>query len=167
MRAGIGYDIHRFEEGRPLILGGVELAGETGMAGHSDADVLLHAIIDAFLGACGLGDIGQHFPPQDSRWKGASSLGLLARALTLVRDAGFEVGNVDATVIAERPRLAPHLPAMRERIAEALGVEAARVNLKATTNEGIGAIGRGEGIGAMAVAVVLEADQNRQRISSE
>ncbi len=159
MRAGIGYDIHRFEEGRPLILGGVELAGETGLAGHSDADVLLHAIIDAFLGACGLGDIGQHFPPQDSRWKGASSLDLLARALALVRDAGFEVGNVDATVIAERPRLAPHLPAMRERIAEALGIDRGRVNVKATTNEGIGAIGRGEGIGAMAVAVVEEAGE--------
>jgi 2-C-methyl-D-erythritol 2,4-cyclodiphosphate synthase len=159
MRAGIGYDIHRFEEGRPLILGGVELAGEMGLRGHSDADVLLHAIIDAFLGACGLGDIGQHFPPQDPRWKGASSLDLLARALALVRDAGFEMGNVDATVIAERPRLAPHLPAMRERIAEALGIEAARVNVKATTNEGIGAIGRGEGIAAMAVAVVEEANE--------
>ena len=159
MRAGIGYDIHRFEEGRPLILGGVELAGETGLAGHSDADVLLHAIIDALLGAAGLGDIGQHFPPQDPRLKGASSLDLLARALALVRDAGFEMGNVDATVIAERPRLAPHLPAMRERIAEALGIEAARVNVKATTNEGIGAIGRGEGIAAMAVAVVEEANE--------
>ena len=156
MRAGIGYDIHRFEEGRPLILGGVELAGETGLAGHSDADVLLHAIIDALLGAAGLGDIGQHFPPQDPRLKGASSLDLLAPALALVREAGFEVGNVDATVIAERPRLAPHRPAMRERIAEALGIEAVRVNVKATTNEGLGAIGRGEGIGAMAVAVVEE-----------
>ena len=159
MRAGIGYDIHRFEEGRPLILGGVELAGEMGLRGHSDADVLLHAIIDAFLGACGLGDIGQHFPPEDPQWKGANSLDLLARALALVRDAGFEVGNVDATVIAERPRLAPHRPAMRERIAEALGIEAARVNVKATTNEGIGAIGRGEGIAAMAVAVVEEANE--------
>jgi 2-C-methyl-D-erythritol 2,4-cyclodiphosphate synthase len=162
MRAGIGYDIHRFETGRRLVLGGVELPGETGLGGHSDADVLLHAIIDALLGAAGLGDIGQHFPPEDSQWKGASSLDLLARALALVRDAGFAVGNVDATVIAERARLAPHLPAMRERIAEALGVETGRVNVKATTNEGIGAIGRGEGIGAMAVAVVLEADQNRQ-----
>jgi len=121
--------------------------------------VLLHAIIDALLGACGLGDIGQHFPPEDPQWKGANSLDLLARALALVRDAGFEVGNVDATVIAERPRLAPHRPAMRERIAEALGIEAARVNVKATTNEGIGAIGRGEGIAAMAVAVVEEANE--------
>jgi len=159
MRAGIGYDIHRFEEGRPLILGGVELAGETGLAGHSDADVLLHAIIDALLGACGLGDIGQHFPPEDPQWKGANSLDLLARALALVRVAGFEVGNVDATVIAERPRLAPHVPTMRERIAEALGIDRRRVNVKATTNEGIGAIGRGEGIAAMAVAVVEEANE--------
>jgi 2-C-methyl-D-erythritol 2,4-cyclodiphosphate synthase len=167
MRVGIGYDIHRFQEGRPLVLGGVELAGESGLGGHSDADVLVHSVIDALLGAAGLGDIGRHFPPDDPQWKGASSLDLLVRALALVRDAGFEVGNVDATVIAERPRLAPHLPAMRERIAEALGVETARVNVKATTNEGIGAIGRGEGIAAMAVAVVPEADQKRQRISSE
>jgi len=156
MRAGIGYDIHGFEEGCPLVLGGVELAGETGLAGHSDADVLLHAIIDALFGAAGLGDIGQHFPPDDPRWEAASSLDLLARTLALVREAGFEVGNVDATVIAERPRLAPHLAAMRERIAEVLGIDAARVNVKATTNEGIDAIGRGEGIAAMAVAVVRE-----------
>jgi len=154
MRAGIGYDIHRFEEGRALILGSIEIPGETGLAGHSDADVLLHAIIDALLGAAGLGDIGQHFPPDDPRWERASSLDLLARALALVREAGFEVGNLDATVIAERPRLAPHLPAMRERIAEVLGIEAARVNVKATTNEGIGAIGRGEGIAALAVVLL-------------
>jgi 2-C-methyl-D-erythritol 2,4-cyclodiphosphate synthase len=156
MRVGIGYDIHRFADGRPLILGGVELPHEVGLAGHSDADVLLHAIIDALLGAAGLGDIGQHFPPDDPRWKDASSLDLLSHALALVRAAGFEVGNVDATVIAERPRLAPHIPAMRERIAATLGVEAARVNVKATTHEGLGAFGRGEGIAAMAVAAVRE-----------
>jgi 2-C-methyl-D-erythritol 2,4-cyclodiphosphate synthase len=156
MRAGIGYDIHRFGEGRRLILGGVELAGEIGLAGHSDADVLLHAIMDALLGAAGLGDIGQHFPAEDARWEGASSLDLMARGLALVREAGFEVANVDATVIAERPRLAPHLPAMRERIAEVLGIDSARVNVKATTNEGIGAVGRSQGIAAMAVAVVQE-----------
>lgn len=162
MRAGIGYDIHRFEEGRPLILGGVELPGEIGLGGHSDADVLMHAIIDAILGAGGLGDIGQHFPSKNSQWEGASSVDLLARAVALVREAGFEVGNVDATVIAERPRLAPHVGAMRERIAAALGIEAGRVNVKATTNEGIGAIGRGEGIAAMAVAVVREVGEDRQ-----
>jgi 2-C-methyl-D-erythritol 2,4-cyclodiphosphate synthase len=156
MRVGIGYDVHRFEGGRRLVLGGVEFPGEAGLAGHSDADVLLHAITDALLGACGLGDIGRHFPPEEPRWEGASSLDLLSRALALVREAGCEVGNVDATVIAERPRLAPHLAGMRERIAEALGIETSRVNVKATTNEGIGAIGRGEGIAAMAVAAVRE-----------
>jgi 2-C-methyl-D-erythritol 2,4-cyclodiphosphate synthase len=157
MRAGIGYDIHRFQEGRRLILGGVELPGETGLAGYSDADVLLHAVIDALLGAAGLGDIGQHFPAGDPRWKDASSLDLLARTLALVQQAGFEVGNVDTTVIAEQPRLTPHVAAMRACIAEALGVEPSRVNVKATTNEGMGAIGKGEGIAAMAVAVVREA----------
>jgi len=156
MRVGIGYDIHRFEEGRPLILAGIELPHEVGLAGHSDADVLLHAIIDALLGAAGLGDIGQHFPPDDPQWKDASGVDLLAHALALVRAAGFQVGNVDATVIAERPRLAPHIPAMRERIAATLGVEAARVSVKATTHEGLGALGRGEGIAAMAVATVGE-----------
>jgi 2-C-methyl-D-erythritol 2,4-cyclodiphosphate synthase len=157
MRAGIGYDIHRFEEGRRLVLGGVELPGEPGLAGHSDADVLLHAIIDALLGAAGLGDIGQHFPADDARWAGASSLDLMTRALALVRGAGFEVGNVDATIIAEQPRMAPHTPEMRERIAEVLRIAPERVNVKATTNEGIGVVGRGEGIAAMAVAVVAKA----------
>ena len=156
LRVGIGYDIHRFQEGRPLVLGGVELAGETGLGGHSDADVLLHAIIDALLGAAGLGDIGQQFPPDDPQWAGASSLDLLSRALVKVREAGFAVESVDSTVIAERPRLAERLPAMRERIAGALGVDAGRVNVKATTNEGIGAIGRGEGMAALAVALLRE-----------
>ena len=156
MRAGIGYDIHRFEEGRPLILGGLDLPGEPGLAGHSDADVLLHAIIDAILGAAGLGDIGQHFPPDDSQWKNASSLDLLTRTLRLVRESGFAVESLDSTVIAERPRLAPHIQAMRQRIAAALGLEQSCVNVKATTNDGIGAIGRGEAIAAMAVAVVTQ-----------
>lgn len=156
MRVGIGYDIHRFEQGRRLVLGGVEIPGETGLAGNSDADVLLHAIIDALLGAAGLGDIGQHFPPDDPQWTDASSLDLLARALAVVREAGFAVENVDATVIAERPRLAAHIPAMRERIAQALRVESGRVSVKATTNDRLGAIGRGEGIAAMAVTVLTE-----------
>ncbi len=154
MRIGIGYDIHPFGDGRRLVVGGVELHGETGLAGHSDADVLLHAIIDALLGAAGLGDIGAHFPPDDPQWRGASSLGLLSRTLTLLREAGMEVESLDSTVIAERPRLAPHLPAMRERIARALAISPTRVNVKATTNEGLGAIGRGEGIAAMAVALL-------------
>jgi 2-C-methyl-D-erythritol 2,4-cyclodiphosphate synthase len=156
MRVGIGYDIHRFEDGRPLILGGVEFLGETGLAGHSDADALLHAIIDAMLGAAGLGDIGQHFPTDDPQWSDTSSLVLLARALAFVREAGFALENVDATVIAEEPRLSPQSPAMRERIAHALGVEVGRVNVKATTNEGLGDIGRGEGIAAMAVVLLKE-----------
>ncbi|TMG05754.1 MAG: 2-C-methyl-D-erythritol 2,4-cyclodiphosphate synthase [Chloroflexi bacterium] len=156
MRVGIGYDVHRCDEARDLVLGGVDLPHEVGLAGHSDADVLLHAIIDALLGAAGLGDIGQHFPPEDAQWRGASSLDLLRRALAIVRVAGFEVGNVDATVIAEGPWLAPHIRAMRERIAAALGVDVQRVSVKATTHEGLGALGRGEGIAAMAVAVVRE-----------
>jgi len=156
MRIGIGYDIHRFQEGRPLLLGGVLFPGETGLGGHSDADVLLHAIIDALLGAAGLGDIGQHFPPGDPAYRGANSLELLARALALVRGAGLVVESVDATVIAERPRLAPHLAQMRERIAGALGMPPGRVNVKATTNEGMGALGRGEGIAAIAVALLGE-----------
>jgi len=156
MRVGTGYDVHRFEDGRPLILGGVEIPGETGLAGHSDADVLLHAIVDALLGAAGLGDLGQHFSPSDPQWKDASGLDLLARTLRLVRGAGFDLVNIDATAIAERPRLAPHIPAMRQHIAEALGIAAGRVNVKATTNEGLGALGRGEGIAAMAVVFLKE-----------
>ena len=163
MRVGIGYDVHRCDEARDLVLGGVELPHEVGLAGHSDADVLLHAIIDALFGAAGLGDIGQHFPPDEPQWKDASSVDLLHRALAIVRVAGFEVGNVDATVIAEVPRLAPHIPAMRERIAAALGVDAGRLSVKATTQEGLGALGRGEGIAAMAAATV----EDRQRMESD
>lgn len=156
MRSGIGYDIHRLEEGRRLVLGGVEFPGETGLAGHSDADVLLHAIIDALLGAAGLGDIGRHFPPNDARWTGADSAVLLVRTCGTVREAGFEVVNLDATVIAERPRLAERLDEMRERIAAVMGVDRSRVNVKATTNEGIGDIGRGEGIAALAIASLYD-----------
>jgi 2-C-methyl-D-erythritol 2,4-cyclodiphosphate synthase len=156
MRSGIGYDIHRFEDGRRLVLGGLEFPGETGLAGHSDADVLLHAIIDALLGGAGLGDIGRHFPPDDPQWAGADSAALLARTCETVRGAGFEVVNVDATVIAERPRLAERLDEMRERIAAIIGIDRARVNVKATTNEGIGDIGRGEGIAALAVVSLYD-----------
>ncbi len=156
MRIGIGYDIHRFEQGRTLVLGGVTLPGEPGLGGHSDADVLLHAVIDALLGAAGLGDVGQLFPPHDPQWAGASSIDLLSQAVKIVREVGFEVESLDSTVIAEQPRLAPHLAAMRERIAGAIALDAARVNVKATTNEGLGAIGRGEGIAAMAVALLQE-----------
>lgn len=156
MRIGVGYDIHRFEEGRRLVLGGVEFEDEPGLAGHSDADVLVHAVIDAMLGAAALGDIGVHFPPDDPAYAGADSLNMLRTAAARVRHSGFEVESVDSTVIAERPRLARHMAAMRARIAGALGVDTGRVNVKATTNEGIGAIGRGEGIGAIAVALLRE-----------
>ncbi|MCH7485137.1 MAG: 2-C-methyl-D-erythritol 2,4-cyclodiphosphate synthase [Chloroflexi bacterium] len=157
MRIGIGYDIHRFGPGRTLVLGGVSLPGETGLAGHSDADVVLHAVIDALLGAAALGDIGTHFPADDSEWKDARSSVLLERTLALVRDAGYAVENVDVTVIAEKPRLAPHVAALRARMAELIGVSEDTVSVKATTNEGIGDIGRGEAIAAVAVALLREA----------
>jgi len=154
MRVGIGYDIHRFQEGRRLLLGGVEIAGETGLGGHSDADVLLHAITDALLGAAGLSDIGHYFPPDDPTSAGADSRELLARTVQMIGPLGYAVGNVDATVIAEKPRLAPHIKAMRQRIAETLEIDESRVSVKATTNEGLGDIGRGEGIAALAVALL-------------
>lgn len=156
MRIGLGYDVHAFQEGRRLVLGGVEIPGETGLAGHSDADVLLHAVADAVLGAARLGDLGLHFPPGDERWAGADSGAILAECARMARQAGFEIGNVDATVVAERPRLAEHLERMEETIAALLGVRALQVNVKATTNEGLGAVGRGEGIAALAVALLRE-----------
>jgi len=155
MRVGIGYDIHRFQEGRRLLLGGVEIAGEEGLGGHSDADVLLHAIMDALLGAAGLSDIGHFFPPDDPTFAGADSRELLARTMQMIGPLGYAVENVDATVIAERPRLAPHIKAMRQRIAETLEIDESRVSVKATTNEGLGDIGRGEGIATLAVALLV------------
>ncbi len=142
------------------MLGGVEFPGETGLAGHSDADVLLHAVMDALLGAAGLEDIGSHFPPDDPRYAGADSVGLLEESVRMVRAAGFEVENIDATVIAERPRLAEHISAMRERMATAIDIALGQVNVKAKTNEGMGAIGRGEGIAAMAVALLREQEKS-------
>jgi 2-C-methyl-D-erythritol 2,4-cyclodiphosphate synthase len=153
-RTGIGYDVHRFEAGRPLVLGGVEIPAERGLAGHSDADALAHAITDALLGAVALGDIGQHFPPTDPRWKDCSSLEFLRRVRALLDEQRARIVNIDATVIVESPRLAPHVPAMRERLAAALGMEVSAVSVKATTHESIGALGRGEGIAALAVATV-------------
>ncbi len=158
MRIGIGYDIHRFQEGRPLVLGGLTLPGETGLGGHSDADVLLHAVMDALLGAAGLGDIGQRYPTNDPAHAGADSLRLLAEVRAAVEEAGHRPESVDATVIAERPKLGPHLPQMRKAIGKALGLDAGRVNVKATTNEGIGALGRGEGIAAIAVTLLRETE---------
>ena len=151
---GLGYDIHRFAEGRALVLGGVEIPHDRGLEGHSDADVLSHAIADAVLGAIGEQDIGHHFPNTDPSIRGISSLEILEKAANLARARGARINSVDATVIAEAPKIAPHVFVMRERIAAAHGLPAARVAVKATTNEGLGAIGRGEGIAAMAVASV-------------
>ena len=155
MRIGQGVDVHPLVEGRALVLGGVEIPFERGLAGHSDADVLLHAIIDALLGAAGLGDIGGMFPSSDARWSGASSVALLREAWERVRAAGYAIGNIDATVVAERPRLAPHVAEMRGKIAAALEIDINQVSVKATTSDGLGLTGRGEGIAALA-AVLLE-----------
>ena len=152
--AGIGYDCHRLQRGRRLVLGGVEISGEVGLAGHSDADVLVHAVIDALLGAAGLGDIGEHFPDTDERWRDADSIELLARALALLRERGYGPVNVDCTVVLERPRIGPHRSAIRENLARALGLASERVNVKATTGEGMGFVGRGEGAAAVAIATV-------------
>jgi 2-C-methyl-D-erythritol 2,4-cyclodiphosphate synthase len=157
MRVGIGYDIHRFGDTRQLVLGGVVFEGEAGLAGRSDADVVLHAIIDALLGAAGLGDIGAYFPPGDARWAGVDSVVLLQETLRMVREQGLRPANVDSTVIAEKPRLAERIAEMRTRIAGLLGLPEVRVNVKATTNEGLGPVGRGEGIAAMAVVLIEEA----------
>ena len=151
---GIGYDIHRFAEGRRLILGGVEIAHPRGLEGHSDADVLSHAIADALLGAIGTGDIGQHFPNTDESIRGISSIEILKRVTKLLAEKKARVVNVDASVIIEAPKLAPYVPAMRQKIAAAIGVSQLNVSVKATTNEKLGSIGRGEGIAAMAIATV-------------
>jgi 2-C-methyl-D-erythritol 2,4-cyclodiphosphate synthase len=156
MRIGQGFDAHAFGEGRRLVLGGVTFEGETGLAGHSDGDVLTHAVIDALLGAAALGDIGGHFPSTDERWRDADSIEMLKHVVRLVSQAGLRPLNVDATVIAMKPRLGPHVVALRQNLAMALGIEAARVSVKATTTDGLGAFGRGEGIAAMAVALLYE-----------
>jgi 2-C-methyl-D-erythritol 4-phosphate cytidylyltransferase/2-C-methyl-D-erythritol 2,4-cyclodiphosphate synthase len=156
-RIGIGYDAHRFGSGRRLVLGGVEIVHDRGLDGHSDADVLLHAIADALLGAAALGDIGQHFPPSDDRFRDADSQVLLREVVRLVQEAGWAPANVDATLLAEAPRMAPYVPQMCERIAACLGLSPGAVSVKATTNEGMGAIGRGEGIAALATATLIPA----------
>ena len=154
MRIGHGYDVHRLVGNRRLILGGVEIPWEKGLLGHSDADVLTHAIMDALLGAAGLGDIGQHFPDTDDRYLGADSLKLLEHVCVLLREHGYTVGNVDATVIAQRPKLAPHIPEMRKKLASVMQVEESAVNVKATTEEKLGFTGEGLGISAHAVALL-------------
>jgi 2-C-methyl-D-erythritol 2,4-cyclodiphosphate synthase len=157
LRIGNGYDIHRLVPGRPLILGGQRLEHPAGLGldGHSDADVLVHAVMDALRGALSLGDIGRHFPPEDPRWKGADSLELLEQVVALVRERGWSVGNVDAVVVAERPRLRPHIEAMRAAIAARMHLSPDQVGVKATTNERLGPTGREEGIACHAVALLL------------
>lgn len=153
-RIGHGYDVHRLVEGRKLILGGVDIPWEKGLLGHSDADVLTHAVMDALLGAAGLGDIGKHFPDTDPAYTGADSLKLLEHVVGLLGERGFAVGNVDATILAQRPKLAPHIPLMRDNLAQVIGVDPGRVNVKATTEEGLGFTGSGEGMAAHAVALI-------------
>ncbi len=154
LRVGIGIDFHRFDPSRKLFLGGVEIPGEPGLSGHSDADAIIHAVCDALLGAASLGDIGKHFPPGDPAYKGISSLVLLERVRELLAKRGYVPLQVDVAVVAERPRLSPYVQAMRERIAAALGIPVEDVSIKATTPEGMGALGRGEGMGAWAVALI-------------
>ncbi|ACD97183.1 2-C-methyl-D-erythritol 2,4-cyclodiphosphate synthase [Trichlorobacter lovleyi] len=155
MRIGHGYDVHRLVEDRKLIMGGVDIPWEKGLLGHSDADVLLHAIADALLGALAMGDIGKHFPDTDPAFKGADSMKLLEHVVGLIRTQGYAVGNLDATIIAQRPKMAPHIQAMRENVARACGVEVDRINVKATTEEGLGFTGTGEGISAHAVVLLI------------
>lgn len=156
MRIGHGYDVHRLVVGRKLIVGGVDIPYEKGLLGHSDADVLLHAIADAVLGSLGEGDIGRHFPDTDPAFKGADSMKLLAHVMSLADELGYELGNLDATIIAQRPRMAPHIPVMRENIAQVLNGTAGQVNVKATTEEGLGFTGSEEGISAHAVVLMLK-----------
>ena len=154
VRTGLGIDTHAFAAGRPLILGGVTIPHDVGLAGHSDADVLTHAVIDALLGAAGLGDIGQHFPDTDERWRDASSLDLLRAAVQQLSDAGYRPANIDATLACEQPKLSPFRDEMRTRLAEAAGLEVDAVNVKFTTGERMGFVGRGEGMAALAIATV-------------
>ena len=156
IRIGHGYDVHRLTEGRRLILGGVDIPYEKGLLGHSDADVLVHALMDALLGAAALGDIGTHFPDSDERYRGADSLVLLKQVCNILSEHGYRVGNVDCTVLAQRPKLAPYIPQMRENIASAMEVAADRVSVKATTEEGLGFTGERLGIAAHAVALLME-----------
>lgn len=156
MRIGMGYDVHKLTEGRDLILGGVKIPWEKGLLGHSDADVLIHAVMDALLGAAALGDIGKHFPDTDPAYKGISSLLLMEHVAGLLREHGYQVGNIDATIIAQKPKMAPHIPQMRINMARALGIRESQLNIKATTEEGLGFTGRGEGIASQAVCLLEE-----------
>lgn len=162
MRIGMGYDVHRLTANRDLILGGVKISWELGLLGHSDADVLLHAIMDALLGAAALGDIGKHFPDSDPAYSGISSLVLLSHVKKLIDSSGYEVGNIDATIIAQKPKMAPHIPEMIRNVAETLEIPVSCVNIKATTEEGLGFTGRGEGIVAQAVCLLNNKMEERE-----
>lgn len=155
MRVGLGYDVHKLVLDRPLIMGGVEIPFEKGLLGHSDADVLIHAIMDSILGAAALGDIGKHFPDTDSKYKNISSLELLKHVKSLIEDNGFSIGNIDATIIAQKPKMSPHIQKMRENISSILGIELNQINIKATTEEGLGFTGSGCGISAQSIALLL------------
>lgn len=159
IRVGQGFDVHKWAKGRPLFLGGIEIPYDKGLAGHSDADVLVHAICDALLGALALGDIGVHFPDTDPSFSGISSMKLLEMVARMVREAGWKVNNVDATVMAQRPKLVPHIPKMRALLAPALGVREEEISIKATTTEGLGFVGREEGIAAIAVALISREEE--------
>ncbi len=158
MRVGMGYDVHRLVPERDLIIGGVKIPYEKGLLGHSDADVLLHAIMDALLGAAALGDIGKHFPDNDPAYKGADSLMLLGRVGEILSEEGYVIENIDSTIIAQKPKMAPHIEQMRKNIADTLGLDISRVNVKATTEEGLGFTGTGEGISAQAVALIMSVE---------
>ncbi len=155
MRIGMGYDVHRLVEGRPLILGGVEIPYEKGLLGHSDADCLTHAIMDSLLGAAALGDIGKHFPDTDPEYEGADSMKLLDAVKKMLDERGYTVGNIDATIIAQRPKMSPHIPEMRKRVADVLGISEDQVNIKATTEEGLGFTGEGLGISCQSIALLV------------
>lgn len=156
MRIGMGYDVHKLTEGRDLILGGVNIPWEKGLLGHSDADVLIHAVMDALLGAAALGDIGKHFPDTDPAYKGISSILLLKHVGKFLKENGYEIGNIDATIIAQKPKMAPHIPTMRQNMADALGIDVSQMNVKATTEEGLGFTGKGEGISSQAICLLIE-----------
>ena len=155
MRVGLGYDVHKLVEGRDLILGGVKIPYEKGLLGHSDADVIVHAIMDALLGAAALGDIGQHFPDTDPKYEGISSIELLKHVGKLLEENNYVIENIDSTIVAQKPKMMPHLPQMRRNVADALGIEVNQINIKATTEEGMGFTGTGEGISAQAICLLL------------
>jgi 2-C-methyl-D-erythritol 2,4-cyclodiphosphate synthase len=160
VRIGNGYDIHRLVEGRPLILGGVEIPHAVGLLGHSDADVLTHAIMDGMLGSLSLGDIGHYFPPTDPQWEGANSLILLKKVNQLVREKGWRIGNIDSVIVAERPKLKPHIQRMQAKLSEVLNIDFDQISVKATTNEGLGAVGREEGIAVHTVVLLIQDEED-------